>query len=42
MLDTPLHLFDGVARLVFVPAPVEIFGNGAELNYQIVRQVFGV
>jgi hypothetical protein len=41
MLDAPLHVLDGVARLALVPAPVEIFGDGAELNYQIVRQVFG-
>src|SRR5260370_7421482 len=37
----PLHVFDGVARLALVPTTVEIFGNSAELNYQIVRQVFG-
>src|SRR6266851_7961887 len=41
MLDAPLQVFDDVACLALVPTTVEIFGDSAELNYQIVRQVFG-
>ena len=39
VLDPPLHVLDGVAGVALVPAPVEVLGDGAELDDQIVGEV---
>ena len=40
MQDPPLHVLDGVAGIALVPAPVEVLGDGAELDDQVVGQIF--
>jgi hypothetical protein len=40
VLHAPLDVLDHVAGLPLVPAPVEVFGNAAKLNRQIVGEVF--
>ena len=32
MLDPPLHVLDGMTGVALVPAPVEVLGDGAELD----------
>jgi hypothetical protein len=39
MLDVLLYILDHVAAVALVPAPVEVFGNAAELNNQIVIEI---
>jgi hypothetical protein len=39
MLEPPLHGLDGVASVTFIPAPVEVLGDGAELDDQDVREI---
>jgi hypothetical protein len=36
MLDALLHILDGLAGVALVPAAVQVFGNDAELDDQIV------
>ena len=36
MLNPPLHVLDGVTGVALVPAPVEVLGDGAELDDQVV------
>ncbi len=40
MLDPLLNVLDGVTGVALVPAPVEVFGHGAELDDQVVGEVF--
>ena len=40
MKHLPLHLDDDLAGVAFVPVPVEVLGHGAELDDQVVREVF--
>ena len=39
MLDPPLHVLDGVAGVALIPAPVEVLGDRAELDDQVVGEV---
>ena len=39
MLDLPLDVFDLISGVSFVPAPVEVLGDGAQLDDQVVRKV---
>src|SRR5229473_888822 len=39
MLDVLLYILDDVAGVALVPVPVEVFGNAAELNDQIVIEI---
>ena len=39
VLDPPLHVLDRVAGIALVPAPVEVLGDGAELDDQVVGQI---
>ena len=39
MENLPLHLGHGLAGIAFVPAPVEVFGDRAELDDQVAGQV---
>jgi hypothetical protein len=39
--DPPLDIFDGISGVSLVPAPVEVFRNRAQLDYQDTGQVFG-
>ena len=39
MLHPPLKIFDGIAGVSLVPAPIELFGHGAELNNQNVGKI---
>jgi hypothetical protein len=41
VLDALLNVADGVARVALVPAPVEVFCGGPELDHQDAGQVFG-
>jgi hypothetical protein len=41
MLDPALHVRDHAAGVALVPGPVERLGGDAELDHEIVRQVFG-
>jgi hypothetical protein len=36
MLDSLLHILDGMAGVALVPAPVEVLSDTAELDDQIV------
>ena len=38
-MDLPLHVLDGLAGVTLIPAPVEILGDGAELDNQVGRKV---
>ena len=40
--DPSLHVPDGTPGIAFVPAPVEVLGDGAELDDQDVGQIFGL
>ena len=40
MENLPLDLGDGLAGIAFVPAPVEVLGDRAELDDQVAGQVF--
>ena len=39
MLDPPLHVLDGVAGVALIPAPVEVLGDRAQLDDQIVGEI---
>ena len=39
MLDPPLNVCDGLARVALVPKPVEVLGNQPELDDQIAGEV---
>ena len=39
MLDPLLHVLDGVTGVALVPAPVQVLGDGAELDNQVVGEV---
>ena len=39
MLDPPLHVLDGMTGVAFVPTPVEVLGDGSELDDKVVGQV---
>ena len=41
MTDLLLDVLDGVAAAALVPGPVEVLGDAAELDDQIVAEVFG-
>ena len=38
----PLHLRDGMTGILLEPAPVQMLGNGAELNQEVTRQIPGL
>ena len=40
MPDAPLHVLDRATGIAFVPAPVEVFGDGSELDNQVVGEIF--
>ena len=42
MKDLPLHFTDRLSGLPFVPVPVEMLGHGAELDYEVAAEVFGL
>ena len=42
VLHPPLHVFNDVAGVALVPAPIELFGHRAELNDQIFGEIFGL
>ena len=42
MKHLPLHLGHDLAGVALVPVPVEVLGHGAELDDQVVGQVFGL
>ena len=42
MLDLLLDVLDGVAGVALVPAPVQVLGDGAELDDQVVGEVLGL
>ena len=42
MKHLPLHLGDDLAGVALVPVPVEVLGHGAELDDQVVGEVFGL
>jgi len=42
MLDLPLHVLDDVIGVALIPAPVEVLGDAAELNDQIVAEILGL
>jgi hypothetical protein len=39
MLDALFYIFDGVAGVALIPAPVEVLGRGAELDDQIFAEI---
>jgi hypothetical protein len=39
VLDPPLHILDGTARVTLVPAPVQVLGNRTELDDQVFRKI---
>jgi hypothetical protein len=39
MLDPPLHVFDRMARVALIPAPVQLLGHVAELDDQLIGQI---
>ena len=39
MLNPALHVLDRLTGVALVPAPVEVLGDGAELNDQVVGEV---
>jgi hypothetical protein len=41
VLNPPLHVLDGVARIALIPVPVELLGDGAELDDQVVERSSG-
>jgi hypothetical protein len=40
--DPPLHMLDRLAGVALVPAPVEVFGDGAQLDNQIMVEILGL
>ena len=36
MLNPPLHVLDTVTGVALIPAPIEVLGDGAELDDQVV------
>jgi hypothetical protein len=40
MVDPPLHAFDGITGVAFIPTPVEVFGHCAELDDQVAGELF--
>jgi hypothetical protein len=40
--DPALDVFDGLARIAFVPEPVEILSNPAKLDDEVAGQVRGL
>ena len=40
MLDPSLHVLDGMAGVALIPASVEVLGDRAKLNDQVVREIF--
>ena len=41
MLDLALHVDNNLIGIALEPAPIKLFGYGAELNDEIVREVLG-
>jgi hypothetical protein len=41
VLDASLDILDDMARVEFVPPPIEVFGHGAKLDDEVTRQVLG-
>jgi hypothetical protein len=41
VLNPPLHILNGVPGVALIPAPVEFFGNGTQLDNEIIREVLG-
>jgi hypothetical protein len=39
MLDPPMRILDDVAGVSLVPAPVEVLGDQAELDDQIIGEI---
>ena len=42
VLHLALHLGHDLAGVALVPVPVEVFGHGAELDDQVVGEIFGL
>ena len=42
VLDPLLHTPDGLAGVALVPTPVEVFGDGAELDDEVAGQILWV
>jgi hypothetical protein len=40
MPNAPLDVVDRIARTAFIPGPVQVLGDTAELNNEILAQVF--
>ena len=40
MLDPPLYILDGMTGVALVPAPIEVFGDRAQLYDQIMSEIF--
>ena len=39
MPDPPLDVLDDLPRVDLVPAPIEVFGHAAELNYEVAGDI---
>jgi hypothetical protein len=39
MPNPPLHVLDRIAAVAFVPGPVQVFGDAAELDDEILAEV---
>jgi hypothetical protein len=42
MLNAPLDILEAAARVTLEPAPIELLGGQAELDDEVVREVFGL
>ncbi len=42
MNHPPLHLGYNLARVLFVPPPIEVLGHGPKLHDEVARQILGL
>ena len=42
VVNSSLHVLDGTAAVMFIPAAIEVLGYGPELDNQIVREILGI